>query len=819
MPRRPTDTILRLRPRAAKVLADLYGNKARSALVVASIAVGVFAIGVIAGAYVMLSEDLATSYEASNPANITVVTLPFGADLIDAVSRLEGVADAEGVREVTVRARAAQPEDHAEADADSGVAPSWENLTLIAQPEMADSQIHRRFGKEGVSAPLDRELVLEHQTLDELGVGVGDAIEIELPDGTRRVLSVVGTAIDQSDLYDTVLGGLRGYVTLDTLPWLHSSATMTKLYVTVAGDSDDVARIREVGAGVTDRLDRVGYPVFQTEIAGTHEHPFGGIIQALLWILIIVGLMIVLLSGSLIANTMSALLTQHLRQIGVMKLVGARRLQVVGSYMLMISTFGVLALLVSILPASWGAYALARLASGIINFRLRPFELVPVAVVVQVVVALVVPPISGLGPVLKGSRVTVRRALSSTGLGDHEDRSGLLDRLLARLRALSRPVLISVRNTFRRKKRLVLTLLTLTLGGAVFIGVLNTQVALDRTTEALTRYFGADVTLDFTEPYRTSEVAAELSALPGVVGVEVWVTTGADLVRDDDAASDTIGVIAPPAHSALIEPQMIEGRWLLPADDNAITVNEAIWDDFPALVVGDQLRLKVNGREDDWTVVGIFQYTGTGGIVAYANYDYVADLLNQPYHATSFRLVTDQHSLAYQEEVALQVSSLFRDQGYSVATAEAGKKLTNSIPSLLGIVTDILLVMALMTALVGSIGLTGTMGMNVMERTREIGVMRAIGAHNGIVLKLVIIEGLVIGLISYGLGAVLAFPVGALLSNVISVAIFGISAEPAVTAQGFIIWLLVVMGLSVLSSLLPARNASRLTIREVLAYE
>jgi len=127
--------------------------------------------------------------------------------------------------------------------------------------------------------------------------------------------------------------------------------------------------------------------------------------------------------------------------------------------------------------------------------------------------------------------------------------------------------------------------------------------------------------------------------------------------------------------------------------------------------------------------------------------------------------------------------------------------------------------MALMTALVGSIGLTGTMGMNVMERTREIGVMRAIGAHNGIVLKLVIIEGLVIGLISYGLGAVLAFPVGALLSNVISVAIFGISAEPAVTAQGFIIWLLVVMGLSVLSSLLPARNASRLTIREVLAYE
>ncbi len=803
----------RLRPRWAKVLADLWGNKARSVLVIASIAVGVFAVGLIAGAYVMLSEDLASSYEASNPANITLVTLPFDDELLDAVRRMDGVAAAEGVRVLTVRVRPGVASIRGDVAEDE-----WDTLLVVAQPDYADIEIDRRFPKEGASVPADREVILEHQTLDALGMAVGDVLEMELPDGTRRLLPVVGTAMDQADLQDIVVGGLRGYVTLGTMPWLHGSATMTKLSVTVSENSDDKANIRQIASEVTDRLEKSGYPIFQTEVAGTHEHPFGGIIQALLWVLIIVGVLIVLLSSSLIANTMSALLTQHLRQIGVMKLVGARRFQVVGSYMVLIMMFGALALLPAIPLGSIGAYQLTRFASDIINFQMRPFQVVPMAVAVQAAIGLLLPPLAGLSPVLKGSQVTVRRALSSTGLGDSEARQGWFDRLLVRRHSISRPLLISIRNTFRRKKRLLLTLFTLTLGGAIFIGVFNTQLALDKTVQALTRYFGADVTLDFVQPYRIDEVMGELSTIPGVVDVEVWATTGAELVRDDGRAQETIGLIAAPAESTLIEPKLIEGRWLLSGDENAITVNEAIWDENPDLVAGDSLRLKVNGREDEWTVVGIFQYFGSGGVVAYANYDYVATLLKRPYHAASYRIVTEQHTLAYQEEIETEVATHFRDLGYKVQKVEAGKKLTESMASLLGIITNILLVMALMTALVGSMGLTGTMGMNVMERTREIGVMRAIGAHNGIVLRLVIVEGLIIGLISYVLGAVLSFPIGAFLSNVISVAIFSVPAELAVTAQGFVIWLLVVMVLSVVASLLPARNATRLTIREVLAY-
>jgi len=111
------------------------------------------------------------------------------------------------------------------------------------------------------------------------------------------------------------------------------------------------------------------------------------------------------------------------------------------------------------------------------------------------------------------------------------------------------------------------------------------------------------------------------------------------------------------------------------------------------------------------------------------------------------------------------------------------------------------------------------MSMNVMERTREIGVMRAIGASDRKIMTLVMVEGLIIGLISWFAGSLLAFPISYQLSSIVSLAIFKVPGNFALTANGFIIWLAAVLLLSVLASVLPARNAARLTIREVLAYE
>ncbi len=803
------------RPRWRKVLADLWGNKTRTLLVVASIAVGVFAIGVITGTYVMLKEDLNLSYSSSNPANISLMTTPLNDDVVDIVRRMDEVADAEAFTTASLRLQ-------------TGLE-SWKTLKLYAFPDYEERTIHRLLSPVGATVPSDHEIILEHKTLASLNAAIGDTLDIELPDGTRRQITIVGTGVDQSEIYDIILGDLRGYVTVDTLEWLHQPITMNQLYVTVAGgDPNDKAAIQRAATSVTNRLERAGASVFRTQTALRSKHPLDSIIQALIAVLIILGVLIAFLSGSLIANTMSALLSQHLRQIGIMKLVGARRVQITAMYFVLIMSFGIVALVVSVPLASVAAYALLGFIANIVNFVMQDFRVVPQAILVQIFIGLIIPPAAGILPVLAGSRITVQKAISSTGISGAQQKKGWLDHQLERLKILSRPLLISIRNTFRRKGRLALTLFTLTLGGAVFIAVFNAQVSLDTKMEQVTRYFGADVQLDFVDSYRVEKITNQALTIPGVERVEVWLMTGADWLHpplvppgggETGEVPSAVGIIAPPADSDLIDPTLLEGRWLLPGDQNAITVNEAFWNETPDLKPGDKLRLKLAGREDDWMVVGIFQYTGFDDLVAYANYDYVADELQQTRHASSYRIVTTQHDLAFQEQISAQLNAHFRDLGLEVSKAEAGKAFNASVTDVLGILTAVLLVMALMTALVGSIGLTGTMSMNVMERTREIGVMRAIGAHNQIVSKLVIVEGLVIGLMSYGMGAALSFPISMLLSNVISLAIFNTPAPFAFTAQGFLIWLIVVIFLSMAASLLPARNASKLTIREVLAYE
>jgi putative ABC transport system permease protein len=441
-----------------------------------------------------------------------------------------------------------------------------------------------------------------------------------------------------------------------------------------------------------------------------------------------------------------------------MKLVGARSQQIFAMYIVLILFFGLIALLIALPTGGQAAYMLSDYIAVKMNFNLQGYRIVPLAYLLQIIVAILIPLAAGLIPVINGSRVKVQAAISGTGLSSGKSSPGWIERMGSRVKWLSRPTLISLRNTFRRKRRLLLTLFTLTIGGAIFIGVFNVQRSLENFIVMTEKYFIADVTLNFDRPYRLDEIRQVVMEIPDVQYVEGWSFISADIIRPDNSVADYLTVLAPPVDSKLIRPIMLEGRWLQPGDTTAITVSEAIWSVYPNLKPGDQLKLKINGQEDNWTVVGIFRFLSRDQIIAYATYDYVSQLINLPNQSFSFRVVTDQHTLAYQEHMSATIDSYLRNLGYHVSETQAGLATLKTASESLAILINFLLVMALLTAVVGSIGLTGTMGMNVMERTREIGVMRAIGATDGQIMRTVIIEGLLIGIISWFLAAIASRP-------------------------------------------------------------
>jgi len=557
-------------------------------------------------------------------------------------------------------------------------------------------------------------------------------------------------------------------------------------------------------------------------------------VNAVLGILMALGILIVFLSSSLIANTLSALLSQHLRHIGIIKLVGGRNRQVFVMYLTLIMAFGVLALLIAIPLGGQGAYGLANFIAGEMHFNLLGYRIVPMALMIQIAVGMLVPLVAGLAPVRNGSRITVLRALSGDLTGDEsKPQAGQPDRLpwfdwmmlrATRLLAkrgihIPRPFIISLRNTFRRRGRLMLTLFTLTMGGAIFIAVFNVRVTLHDYFGAIGRYFRADVTLDFDRAYRIHEVEQFALQVPGVQRVEGWQFINTELLYSDGTVAENLNMLAPPAASKLVNPIIVAGRWITAQDVRKMAVSEAILKYYPDLAPGDPLFIKIDGHEETWEVVGVFKFVGREGILAYTPFEYSSQVLNLANRSFSFRVATDQHDRASQDAMAEKLDHFFRAQGFKVRQSESGLASLDTASESLDTLVVFLLIMAVLTAIVGAMGLTGTMGMNVLERTREIGIMRAIGADDRAVMRTVIGEGFVIGSISFVLSILLSVPFTYLLSTIVSLAVFETPIEVVFTGMGYGIWFALVLLLSVVASILPARNAARLTIREVLAYE
>jgi len=480
--------------------------------------------------------------------------------------------------------------------------------------------------------------------------------------------------------------------------------------------------------------------------------------------------------------------------------------------------FGLIALAIAMPLSALMAYGLTHMLVTNMNATPGPFTIPPASLALQLIIGLAVPLLGALVPVLNGAGLTVRQAISSYGLST-PGKPGLLDRLLESLRGLPRPLLLSLRNTVRRKGRLALTLSTLVLGGATFVAVFSVRSSMYAEFDQAYGYAQADVNVDLAGSIPMARLEAAVDGVPGVVAMEGWATRDLNIVKPDGENSDRVVVLAPPANSRLVDPVITDGRWLQPGDKNAIVVGNHFLALRPDVEVGDTLTLRIDKQNTPFTVVGVFRMAGDPPLpLTYVSYDALSALQGTAGQANSLRIVTDRHDAERQNEVLAVLQARFRELDLP-ATLSTGSAAIDVQRSQSDLLVTLLMLMALLIAVVGGLGLMGTMGLNVLERTREIGVMRAIGAENRAILQLVVVEGLLIGLVSCALSVVAAIPITLILNAGLGSTLLKVPLVFRMSVPGMAIWLAIVLVLAGLASALPARNAVRLTVRDVLAYE
>ena len=783
-----------------KVWRDLAHNKVRTLLAVLSTAVGVFALGLVFGLSGMMRERMTEDHRATMPGHINVWGGPFDQDTVDAVLRETGVADAE----VEIHRISFRWKQEGEAE--------WRDGGLFARADYEAQRMNLIDLLDG-RWPTERTLAVERQSSLHFDVPLDTAIIVEVGRRERR-LPVEGL-VRVADVWPPQFGGdATFYATPETVAWLTGYEGFNDLYVRLESFSEEGAK--EAAEQIKRRLERMGLRAGGHQITDPDVHWMQEMVDTMFVILTILGSLSLGLSAFLIVNTMNALVAQQVWQIGVMKVIGATFGRIMRLYLMTTLIYGVLASLVAVPLGAAGAHLVAGWLLDFMNIGVGAFRVAPAAVTVQIAVGVAVPLLAALVPVVGGARISPHQAISNYGLGAGFGRSPL-DRLIGRIRFLSRPVALSLRNTFRRKARVALTLLTLTIGGVMFIMVMSVGASFNNTIEVLLDDFGFDVWVGFDRSYRVARLVEVTESVPGVTRAEVWNYRGA-MLSLADGEERQIYLRGLPPDSAMFNPRIVSGRWLLPDDGHAIVLNSKIGFD-ESIQVGDQIKLTIGGRESVWTVVGLILNINNNQRECFAPFDALAREVGNVNRGASVQVMSEQHDAESQQTLIGDLRDAYTAHGIETSRFGSAGEVREQNRSQFDILTYLMLSMAILAAVVGSFGLMGTMSINVVERGREIGVMRAIGATSSAIAGIFVSEGMLLGVLSWLLAVPLSYPGARLFSNVVGDTLMQLPLDFSYSIGGVALWLVAVIILSALASLWPALRATKVSVREVLAYE
>ena len=799
-----------------KAIRDFWHERARTALVVLAIALGISAFAAVMSSYAILTRELDLGYLATNPASAVMRLDSIDDETVNAILQNPEVSDAEPRRMIRGQIKAGPVQ--------------WRNLMLFVVHDYGNIRVSKLVPEEGAWPPATGEILIERDAFQVAKANIGDAVTVKTANGVEQPLVITGSVHDVGQAQARMENIVYGYINLATLVQLGEEPTLDQLNILVAQNRFDQNHIKRVVADVEALIKSRGHQVRRIDIPAPGKHPHSDLTGILLLAMSSFGLFVLVLSGILVINLLTAMMASQVRQIGVMKAIGGTRRQIAGIYFGQALFLGIAAVIVSVPLGILGSRALCRYMAIFLNFDINSFA-VPVWVYLLVaVVGLAAPLIAAAYPVWSGTAAPVRVALSDFGLSQTTFGASAFDRALTRISGTFSLIVFAIRNSFRRRARLVLTLLTLTAGGLFFLAALNVRASMVNTLDRMFAARKFDLNVSFANPYESRKIEDAVSKTPGITRAEGWFATEASLVSAPSAAEDSHGsglhgggsdvnrfsVVALPADTQLLNLEIIEGRNLAPGDNDAIVINNSLASRDPKFRVGETVVLRMGPAETTWRVVGLAREAFSSP-VAYIPLSFIQQ--RHPGMVNNLRLSladTDPDSIA---TLKANLDRNLEQQGVRARGSSTKAENRFGFDQHMLMIYVFLIVMSVIIGGVGGLGLMTTMSLNVLERRREMGVMRALGATPRIVWLMIVAEGIVIGLLSWTIAALLAWPVSKVAGNFIVKVMFRSGLDFTFEPLGLLIWIVVSISLSAVASFLPAWKASRATVREALAYE
>jgi putative ABC transport system permease protein len=799
-----------MQTRYFKVIRDLTSDYSKNFMLVLAIGIGVFGIGSILGGYSVIKREMTGNYMGTVPASATIeIEGNITKELVDSVRQFPGIAEAE--RHATLVARMKVNE-------------KWYPLLLFIIDDYKDKRTNKVYHVSGESVPSTGTLLAERTALVVMQAKEGDEIIIKTPNGQPQKLKLVGTVHDPGLAPAWQEQSGYGYITLSTLRLLGETQGFDQLRILVSEQADSKEHITERAQAVAEQLKRSGYDVHEIQVPPPGRHPHQGQMTAVMTIFIVFSFLILILGSILVATSMATLMVKQIRQIGVMKTIGATSSQISGLYLIMIMLLCAVALVIAIPLSMLAASGFYDQIATLLNLEIRNNSIPLWVPALQVGSGIIIPLIAASFPVIRGSLISVKNALDNHGVNPLSMNKNSWVVKLSQLEFFSETFRLSIRNVFRQRSRLMMTLGLLAAGGGMFMTALNVSEAWNENLNRIYTQRLYDLEVKLNSAIEIDSVLEKIKAIPGVRVAEGWNYSPTSITKTNsfevtqtypDKGHGSFTMLAIPIPTQLLNPTLREGQWLSQNSFNDVVLNQSARGAFK---IDEFISLSIDGLVTTWKVIGFTEDVGSPA-TAYVSLEAFSKLTSTSGQAKMLRISYSDRSKENAMTKNREVESILEKENISVSATIPVWLLHNAIAGHMKVLVNSLMAMAILMGLVGTLGLMSTMSMSILERTREIGVMRAIGATPKKIRSLIVSEGLSIGALSIFIAIVLSLVLSTYMGRFIGNMAFRTPLSLTVSILALNIWVLIIVLGSYIATIYPAKRANKITTREALAYE
>lgn len=681
---------------------------------------------------------------------------------------------------------------------------SWADIELVGINDFDRVRVNLWELLEGRLPRLD-QVVLEASDARAFGMAMGDRLTYRDFDGRERHATISGTSRSPSYLSSTITQLTVAYVPAPVLRRILGISGSNQLLIRLA----DPADAPDVAERVGRLLDRASIQHGSARIRDPDEFPGKRELDALIVIMYLFTALGLVVSALLVTNTLSAVIAEQVRDIAILKAIGATHGHILLVYLVQAVLYGIGGTLLGLLGGSVLGWRILVWIGALGHVEVA-FTVAAGALAAGALLGMGVTLLSAMVPVRRGSKITIHNALESYGIASTYGQ-GRLDRALQRLRALPPLAAMAFRNIGRRRARSILTVLVIALATAAFVGALATRDSVEVAIDEVYITYDADAWVWLNRSVST-KVEELFAAVDGVRIAESW-TIADGVVGLADARLWGL-----PSNSVLYREVMRSGRWFRANEPDAVVLSAELAKD-QGLETGDLVEIQTDDVTRRYTVVGIaidntIFLGGTLAGKAFMPRDSLGRMLRRPHEANLFALGLSHREAPEVNRILEAVEFKLGRWRPTVQPVYAEIASAREASRLLSLG---LMAMVLIVGIIGALSILNTLTLNVLERRREIAVVRAIGGTDTAIVFSYLTEGLVLGALGWFVGLALGYPASRLIVAQLGDVLYAFDLVLSAARIGQS--LAFALGLSALASMAPAIAAAHTRSIDALRYE